>query len=328
MMRLPNQAVLTLMVRDAAQLRQLHTYHLDSLTSRLAGYINQAEQAAKNSPTDQVTMEFYPDKDLPGKNLPEQIRITTRKKNPNTNRVDVVLNKAFGMQVSTGPDGEKSYKLGEDKEASRARHARRDSTRAKQQNESNNTNLIFDLGLNALVSQKPHLGAAGNLQRVDLRPEGSRYVNIGFNNRQRLGGKRSPLSLIFGVDAGLQQLHAERQRQMGEPGRLHPGNPAGRWPRPAENQAGNHLPQPARDVPAGAARLAPQAHLHPGRGRIRGLPHQDLDQAQVHRGWRNHQDDRDDGRYNLENRPLWGAGHSSATAALEPVCQVPHEQPV
>jgi hypothetical protein len=134
-------------------------------------------------------------------NLPEEIRITTRKKNPNTNRVDVVLNKAFGMQVSTGPDGEKSYKLGEDKEASRARHARRDSTRAKQQNESNNTNLIFDLGLNALVSQKPHLGAAGNLQRVDLRPEGSRYVNIGFNNRQRLGGKRSPLSLIFGVDA-------------------------------------------------------------------------------------------------------------------------------
>ena len=43
--RLPNQAVLTVTVRDAAQLRQLKNYHLDSLTTRLAGYIKQAEAA-------------------------------------------------------------------------------------------------------------------------------------------------------------------------------------------------------------------------------------------------------------------------------------------
>lgn len=78
--RLPNQATLTLVVRDAAQLRQLKNYHLDSLTSQLAGYITQAETAAKTATIDQVTLQFYPDKDQPGKNLPEQIRITTRKK--------------------------------------------------------------------------------------------------------------------------------------------------------------------------------------------------------------------------------------------------------
>lgn len=49
--RLPNKAVITLMVRDAAQLRQLKQYQLDSLTSRLATYISQAEAAAKNATT-------------------------------------------------------------------------------------------------------------------------------------------------------------------------------------------------------------------------------------------------------------------------------------
>ena len=37
--RLPNKATLTLTVRDAAQLREMKNYQLDSLTSRLAGYI-------------------------------------------------------------------------------------------------------------------------------------------------------------------------------------------------------------------------------------------------------------------------------------------------
>src|SRR6476469_4689671 len=76
---LPNKAVITLMVRDAAQLRQLKQYQLDSLTSRLANYINQANAAAQTAKTNQVTMEFYPAKDQPGKNMPEQISITTHK---------------------------------------------------------------------------------------------------------------------------------------------------------------------------------------------------------------------------------------------------------
>ncbi len=41
--RLPNQATITFVVRDAAQLRQMKNYQLDSLTSRLAGYIARAD---------------------------------------------------------------------------------------------------------------------------------------------------------------------------------------------------------------------------------------------------------------------------------------------
>ena len=198
--RLPNQATLTLTVRDAAQLRQMKNYHLDSLTSRLAGYITQAETAAKNASTDQVTLQFYPDKDQPGKKLPEQIRITTRKKIPNTNRVDVALNKAFGVTVTTDEHGSKSYNTPEGKDKEQ-RQAHRDSVRLRNiEHRHSSANLILDLGVNALVNQKQYFAPGGQLEPVDLRTEGSRYVNIGLHFDARLGGKRSPVSLTVGPE--------------------------------------------------------------------------------------------------------------------------------
>ncbi|MGI4883694.1 MAG: outer membrane beta-barrel protein [Janthinobacterium lividum] len=197
--RLPNQATLTLLVRDAAQLRELPQYHLDSLTTRLAGYIAQAEAAAKTAKTEQVTLEFYPDKDTPGQRLPEHVRITTHKQTPNAKRVDVALNKAFKIQVNTDAEGNRSVKINPTPGASRAdREAHRDSTRAKNYDRSNNHNatLVFDLGLNALANQHPGAGQSA----VDLRPGGSRYVNLGLDYTQRLGGKRSPLYVVVGPE--------------------------------------------------------------------------------------------------------------------------------
>jgi len=194
--RLPNQATITLTVRDAAQLRQMKNYQLDSLTSRLASYITQAEKAAQNASTDQVTLQFYPDKDQPGKNLPEQIRITTRKKQANTNRVDVVLNKAFGVTVTTDEKGNKSYNT-VDVKTKEQRQAHRDSVRMRELEKRNtSSHLILDLGLNALVNQKTAAGQSD----VDLRTEGSRYVNIGLDWDIRLGGKRSPMSVTVGPE--------------------------------------------------------------------------------------------------------------------------------
>ncbi|WP_426059230.1 outer membrane beta-barrel protein [Hymenobacter sp. B1770] len=196
--RLPNQATITLVVRDAAQLRQMKNYQLDSLTSRLAGYIVQAETAAKTATTDQVTLQFYPDKDQPGKNLPEQIRITTRKKKPSTNRVDVMLNKTFGVTVTTDDKGSKSYNTSEGK-SKEERIAQRDSARLKKiKNKRTSAELVVDLGVNALINQKALDTTPGQSEAPDLRTEGSRYVNIGLDWNTRLGGKRSPMSLTFG----------------------------------------------------------------------------------------------------------------------------------
>ena len=195
--RLPNQATLTLMVRDVAQLRELKKYHLDSLTTRLAGYIDRAETAAKAGTSSQVTMEFYPAQDQPGQNLPEQIRITTHKPTTSvvpSNKVDVFLEKSFGITVNT--DGKATNKPRS--EATHAeRQARRDSTRcADIAKDGSSTDLIIDFGLNALVNQKASAASPG----VDLRTEGSRYFNIGFNYAQRLGGKKSPVFLSVGPE--------------------------------------------------------------------------------------------------------------------------------
>ena len=54
--------------------------------------------------------------------------------------------------------------------------------------------------MNALVNQKPYFTPGGQLEPVDLRTEGSRYVNIGLNWNARLGGKRSPVSLTVGPE--------------------------------------------------------------------------------------------------------------------------------
>ena len=202
--RLPNQAVITLMVRDAAQLRQLKQYQLDSLTSRLATYINQAEAAAKTATTNQVTMEFYPDKDQPGKNMPEQIRVTTHKAAAGTasnNKVDVLIDKA---SKNTGF----SFRIGGKTEAERkVRELSRDSSRLKNiENHRVKSHLIFDLGLNALVNQKTYLAPNGQPESLDLRTEGSRYANIGLNWDPRLGGKRSPLSLTVGPEFAFNNL--------------------------------------------------------------------------------------------------------------------------
>jgi hypothetical protein len=191
--RLPNKAVMTLVVRDAQQLRELPKYHLDSLVTRLGGYIKRADEAAKTATTDRVTTQFFPNQDNPGQGLPEEVRITTHKNQDaaggRTSRVDVALEKTLGWQMRIDTNGKKVYTSG----SSKTRQARRDSLEALHKDERHTTtNLILDLGLNALANRGS--GAP------DLRTLGSRYVNIGLNVAPRLGGKNSPLYVVFGPE--------------------------------------------------------------------------------------------------------------------------------
>lgn len=189
--RLPNKAVMTLVVRDAQQLRQLPQYHLDSLVARLGGYIKQADAAAQKSGNDRVTVAYFPNQDQPGQGLPEEIRITTRKQTagPRTSHVDVALDKAFGWRMRVNEDGKKVYSTG----SAETRQARRDSLyEANQARHHNSVNFILDLGLNALTNRGS--GAP------ELRTLGSRYVNLGFDAAVRLGGSHSPAYVIFGPE--------------------------------------------------------------------------------------------------------------------------------
>ena len=155
---------------------------------------------------------FYPDKDQPGKNLPEQIRITTRKKTANTNRVDVMLNKTFGIKVTTDEDGGKSYNKVEGK-SKEQRQAKADSTRLKHlELHRTYSNFVIDLGLNALVNQEKG-SMTGSDTGVDLRTAGSRYFNIGFDWGTRLGGKRSPVSFVRGLQLAVNNFKLSGNNQ-------------------------------------------------------------------------------------------------------------------
>ncbi|NML64841.1 PorT family protein [Hymenobacter sp. RP-2-7] len=201
--RLPNQAVMTLQVRDAQQLRQLPQYHLDSLVARLGTYIQRADAAAKTAPTDKVTLEFFPNQDQPGQGLPEEIKVTTYKNKPGqrpygpSNKVEVLLEKKFGVVVNTDRKTNDTPRA----PATRPdRQANRDSVREKRFAEkASGTDLVFDFGLNALVNRGGPAAAPRN-NDIDLRPWGSRYVNIGMTYHQRLGGKHSPLNLLVGPE--------------------------------------------------------------------------------------------------------------------------------
>ena len=196
--RLPNQAVLTLQVRDAQQLRQLPQYHLDSLVARLGTYIRRADAAAKTATTDKVTLVFFPNQDQPGRGLPEQVKVTTYKSQAGqrpygpSNKVEVLLEKKFGVVINT--DGkDTSPRRAADTRAERQAH--RDSVREKHvAADDSGSDFVLDLGLNALVNR----GAAPN--RVDLRPWGSRYISLGLLYYQRLGGEHSPLYLMLGPE--------------------------------------------------------------------------------------------------------------------------------
>ena len=199
LVKLPNQATMTLFVKNKQQLRELRNYKLDSLMILLDKYITQAEAAGKSSKSEQVTMEFYPAKDQPGKQVPEQIRITLHNDNAprkGGDKVEVSMGRLFGVKVeeNAAEDGSDrvSVHLGssskDDSLASAKRQAKADR--------SGRSDFSIDLGLNALIN-KQNLANEPNL---DLRTMGSRYVSLNWHYIQRIGSRRSPLYIMTGPE--------------------------------------------------------------------------------------------------------------------------------
>lgn len=200
--RLPNQATLTLVVRDAAQLRELKKYQLDSLTSQLATYITQAQSAAKAGTSDKVTMRFYPDKDQPGKNLPDEIRITARKPGANNSkgatRTQVFLNKKFGLVMNKDEDGKNSFSIGTDGNV-KARSAA-DSVKRANRKDQSSVSFRFDIGLNTFVNSKSG-GNSPTVPPLSYWGWGVGYTSFGLDYVQPLFySKRTKLALTVGPE--------------------------------------------------------------------------------------------------------------------------------
>jgi hypothetical protein len=200
--KLPNQATMTLFVKNKQQLRELRAYKLDSLMILLDTYIAQAENAGKNSKSEQVTMEFYPAKDQPGKQVPEQIRITMHndqggKSTRSGDKVEVNMGRVFGVKVEENANGKGGDRVsvhvgdyGKDSLATAKRRAKKEAER----NRAVHNNFTIDLGLNTLTSIETQLNQFG----PDLKPVGSRYVSLNWLYDIRIGKVGSPLRLVTG----------------------------------------------------------------------------------------------------------------------------------
>ncbi|UOG72768.1 PorT family protein [Hymenobacter tibetensis] len=202
--KLPNQATMTLFVKNKQQLRELRAYKLDSLLLLLDTYISQAEAAGKNSKSEQVTMEFYPAKDRPGKQVPEQIRITMRndsnKSTRSGDKVEVNMGRVFGVKVEENADGKGGDRVdihvGSSAKDDSIATAKRKAKQEERRNRAVHSDFDIDLGLNTLVN----VSAPLNESEPDLKPIGSRYISLNWHYDIRVGQKGSPFHLLTGPE--------------------------------------------------------------------------------------------------------------------------------
>ena len=146
-------------------------------------------------------MEFYPDKDRPGQNLPEQIRITTSKKAASS-KVDVALSRFFNINVTRDGDGDKEFDIKAKAKPKTAQSAA-DSVRHLYGRDRHLILLRWDGGLTTLVNRGTN--ATGSVP--DLATWGSSYFNVGLNYVQPLlYRKRSRLALTFGPEVSFNWL--------------------------------------------------------------------------------------------------------------------------
>ncbi|MCB2410762.1 outer membrane beta-barrel protein [Hymenobacter lucidus] len=218
--KLPNQATMTLYTKNKEQLRELRTYRLDTLMALLDRYIQQAEAASKNAGNSAVTMEFYPAKERPGTQAPEQIRVTVRNEEPTRNVAvkGYKFGQVFSISVKEGAkhgdqkdDDEVSINIGRDKtnhgdslrEASRRRKQEERASRAV------HSDFSIDLGLNALTNRS---GLAE--EQFDLKPTGSRYISLNWHYDIRVGGRRSPFHLTLGPELAFNNYMFDNNRRL------------------------------------------------------------------------------------------------------------------
>jgi hypothetical protein len=198
MVKLPNQAMLTLVTNNKAQLQQLRTYHLDSLMVLLDKYIRQADAVSQSAGNGAVTMEFYPAKDHPGTNAPEQVRVTVRNEAPTASARTTKVGRFISVSVDDDQDNRKDHvkiDIGSNGSDS-LRTAENKRKKEERANRAVKSDFNVDLGVNALTK----VSVAQNQFSPNLKPLGSRYISLNWHYNIRVGAKGSPLFLRTGPE--------------------------------------------------------------------------------------------------------------------------------
>jgi hypothetical protein len=207
--KLPDGVSMKVMVKNTNQLKNLHTYKLDSLMALLGRYVKQVEEmekANKGQGAKEITMIFNPAKDLNNNEAPEQISITIsentmEKMQPNK------IEKIFKVMADLDKDNDNDNNNDNDNDKDNDNDNDKDKDKRKNINKRSSSYLDIDLGLNTFVNVPKNSGDS-----YDLKPIGSRYISLNHHVDLRIGGTKSPFYLLTGVGFAFNNFMLDKNR--------------------------------------------------------------------------------------------------------------------
>jgi len=192
--RMANGAKMTLLLQNKEQLKAFQHYSLDSLMRKLNLYVLQVdslEQSSTNMNSNEMTVTFS-SSDSTSDDGSEQVTVTVQEsgdKSGNKEHHEIRINKTFKIDVDVEENGGNTKV-----NVNVPDKTERDSIRvAEEHYKPTRFNFDIDLGLNNFVNSD-----IDNL--VDLKPLGSRYVSLNLHLNSQIGGRKSPLHLVSGLE--------------------------------------------------------------------------------------------------------------------------------
>lgn len=191
--KMANGAKMVLYLQNIEQLKAFENYSLDSLMRVLNKYVDQVDRmegANKELKSQETTVVFgKDDKD------PETVTITVQETGQDgkvtKEKHEIRINRNFKIDVEIEENNGNTRV-----DVNVPNKAERDSIRTsnvKKSYKSTRFNFDIDLGLNSFLN-------ANNQEVPDLKPLGSRYVSLNWHLNSQIGGRKSPLYLVSGLE--------------------------------------------------------------------------------------------------------------------------------
>ncbi|WP_439882921.1 outer membrane beta-barrel protein [Pontibacter sp. MBLB2868] len=193
--KMANGAKLILQLQNMQQLQAFQNYSLDSLMRDINLYVARVDQMENtNQDSKEMVVTFNKEKAADGKS--EQVTVTVqedpkKKGEKQVEHHEIKINKTFKIDVEIEEDGDDTKV-----NVNVPDKAERDSTKAAYKEahyKATRFNFDVDLGLNNFVNTE------GNAI-PDLKPLGSRYVSLNLHLNSQLGGRKSPVYLVSGLE--------------------------------------------------------------------------------------------------------------------------------
>ncbi|WP_066839227.1 porin family protein [Rufibacter ruber] len=186
-LKLKNNARVLVVVNDLKDLKSIKGQSLDSLVGLLEKHTTEIERAGQAASDSAVTITVSTEKD--GSNT-EQVNITIAQNGKNGKQVITKTIRNVKIDVEKDEENNKtSIKINSADDDD-------DDDDDKPRNRKKEFDFQVDLGLDSWMNKKT-LASTG-VDKINLKPLGSRYISLNAKWNYRLGGERSPLRLNTG----------------------------------------------------------------------------------------------------------------------------------